>query len=104
MQILTPSPCPLPEGEGRVNLPRFEFIHAYNPFCGQSRRPLQLHRPHIHLDTYGLPAAAEADSADGSNIAIIAAPRERDMTVGDDQVIGGIKSDPAASRKKDGDP
>jgi hypothetical protein len=27
MQILRPSPCPLPEGE--VNVPQFQFIHSF---------------------------------------------------------------------------
>src|SRR5215470_8854083 len=59
---------------------------------------------HVDFDLDRLAAAAQADAFHRSHVGVVAAPCKCDVTVGDHQVIGGIKVHPAASRKEDGHP
>jgi len=45
------------------------------------RGGLRFSRAHIDLDVYGLAAAAETDTFNRSDVAVVPAPGERDMTI-----------------------
>src|SRR5688572_10056515 len=54
----------------------------------------------VDLNLNGLATAAESDTLDGSHVAIVAPPRQRNVGVGRHDVVGWIEVEPAGARKK----
>ena len=59
---------------------------------------------HIHRNFQRVLAAAENDPTNRADIAVITAPRNRDMTVGRQYIIGGVNINPTCARAKKGNP
>src|SRR5215813_50540 len=59
---------------------------------------------HIDLNFHGLAGAAERDAFGGSDVAIVSAPGERDVAVGNDQVVRWIEAEPAAAGNEERNP
>ena len=57
-----------------------------------------LHRLHIDPNLQRMRASAEDQAPQRTHIAIIAAPRERNVSIRRDDVVGGVHIDPADSR------
>ena len=62
--------------------------------CKDDGPPLRsvFNRPHIDLDFDGLVAAAQCNAFDRSDVAVVAAPSQRDVAVGNHQVVGRIET------------
>ena len=61
-------------------------------------------RPHIDLNFHGLAGAAERDAFNRSDVAIIATPGQRDVSVGNHHIVGRVETEPAATRNENGNP
>src|SRR6185503_3242800 len=62
-------------------------------------------RGHADADVKRVVAAApEHDATQRADVAVIAAPREREMTLGWQDVVGGIEIHPAQTWTPDGEP
>src|SRR5215510_10017428 len=59
---------------------------------------------HIDLNFHGLAGTAQRDAFDGSDVAIVSAPRQGDVTVGNHQVVRWIETEPAATGNEDRNP
>jgi hypothetical protein len=61
----------------------------------QGRNALLLHQQNVHGDIQLLPARANNNSVHWRHIGEITAYREHDVIVADQEIIGGIQTDPA---------
>ena len=54
--------------------------------------------PHVNFDMHDLPGAPERDAFYGRDVAIVSAPCQRNVAIGNEYVIRRIETDPAAAR------
>ena len=103
-----PAPIPTTEvlsallNQDRRSVPSLVFCMCCQP---RPLYPVRLfHRRQVNPDINRMIAAPQNNAANRADVAIIAAPRQRDVALGRHHIIGWIYIQPARARAKDRDP
>ncbi len=86
----------------------FYTVHPHAEFAGSGRRgdgPVRVAGDN-HIDAHPdrVPSTTQDHPLERADVVVVATPRQRDMLVLSDQVIGGVDVDPTESRTEDGYP